>query len=138
MEYHREFLARWYSFLTPARTIARADVRDRYVAKIGAAGRREVALLKDVTDLIIALAPESREALPKQLEAVGWACCRDGTRVLCIGPEGVELRLVDAGKAPPGIMEAGFSLQRSVTATTHRLGTAELRLEGEAARLRFR
>jgi hypothetical protein len=138
MEYHREFLARWYPGLTPARGIGRADVLDRYVAKVGATGRREVALLKDVTGLPIALAPQSREALPRQLEAVGWASRRDGTSVLCIGPEGVELRLVDAGKAPPGITEVGFSLQRSVTAATHRLGTAELRLEGDAARLRFR
>ena len=34
MECHRDFLARWYGALTPARSITRADVLDRYVAKM--------------------------------------------------------------------------------------------------------
>ena len=48
MEYHRDFLARWYGSLTPARSITRAEVLDRYVAKIGQSDRRDTALLKDV------------------------------------------------------------------------------------------
>ena len=42
MEYHRDFLAQWYPELTPARSIARADVLDRYAAKIGQGARRRV------------------------------------------------------------------------------------------------
>src|SRR5574341_4090 len=72
MEYHREFLARWYETLTPPRSITRADVLDRYVAKIGQSNRRESALLKEVIGLTIALAPAEREALVRQLRAVGW------------------------------------------------------------------
>ena len=65
MEYHREFLARWYGELTKARSITRADVLDRYVAKIGQSDRRETALLKDVVGLTVALAPPERETLVK-------------------------------------------------------------------------
>lgn len=46
--------------------------------------------------------------------------------------------VVDAGKEWPGITEVGFALRRPVETATHRLGTAELRLEGRAARLRLR
>jgi hypothetical protein len=135
MEYHRDFLARWYGPLTPARSITRADVLDRYVAKIDR--RREGTLLEDVTGLTIALAPESRETLVKQLLSVGWTSRAEGTSVVCSGPESVELRLVEPGGGPPGITEVAFSLRHAVDAT-HRLGTAELRLEGRSARLRFR
>jgi len=86
MEYHRDFLARWYGPLTPVRSITRADVLDRYVAKID---RR-----------------------------------REGT-------------LLEPAGGPPGITEVAFSLRHAVDAT-HLLGTAELRLEGRSARLRFR
>ena len=136
MEYHGDFLARWYGPLTPARSITRADVLDRYVAKIG--GRREGTLLEDVTGLTIGLAPESREALVEPLRAVGWTSRTEGTSVACSGPESVVLRLVEPGGGPPGITEVVFSLRQAAEAATHRLGTAELRLEGRSARLGFR
>ncbi len=138
MEYHRDFLARWYPGLTPARSIGRADVLDRYVARPGRAGARDSALLEDVTDLTVALAPQSREALSAQLRAAGWTARAQGTSLAAHGPESVSLRLVEAGTEPPGIVEVGFSLRRSAPAATHRLGTAELRLEGRTARLRLR
>ena len=69
LEYHREFLARWYGELTKSRSITRADVLDRYVAKIGQSDRREKALLQDVVGLEIALEPADRETLVKQLRA---------------------------------------------------------------------
>jgi hypothetical protein len=138
MEYHGDFLARFFPALTKARSIARKDVLDRYVAKIGKADERESALMGDVTGLTVSLSPESRDALLKQFRAVGWTTRPGGTTVVCAGPESVELRLVEAGDRPAGITEVGFSLRRSATAATHRLGTAELRLEGKAARLRLR
>jgi hypothetical protein len=136
MEYHRDFLSRWYGPLTPARSITRADVLDRYVAKIDR--RREGTLLEDVAGLTIALAPESREALVEQLLAVGWTSRAEGTSVVCSGPESVELHLVEPGGGPPGITEVVFSLRQAAEAATHRPGMAELRLEGRSARLRFR
>ena len=46
MEYHGDFLARWYGTLTKPRSITRADVLDRYVAKVGLSDRRDSALLR--------------------------------------------------------------------------------------------
>ena len=94
MEYHAEFLVRWYGELTKARSITRADVLDRYVAKIGQADRREKALLQDVVGLEIALPPPDRETLVKQLRAVSWLAQDAGEAVVCSGPESVRLRLL--------------------------------------------
>ena len=135
MEYHRDFLARWYGTLTTARSITRADVLDRYVAKIGQSDRRDTALLKDVTALTIALAPAERETLVKQLRAVGWTATDEAEAVVCRGPESERLRLVTPADAGTGIVEVEFSLQHAVPKTAHAIGSAELRLEGESARL---
>ena len=135
MEYHREFLARWYGELTKARSITRADVLDRYVAKIGQSDRRETALLKDVVGLTIALAPPEREALVKMLRAVGWTAADGASAVVCRGPDSEQLRLVTPADARTGILEVEFSLQHSTAKVTHRIGSADLHLEGESARL---
>ncbi|MFI5170206.1 MAG: DUF5829 family protein [Vicinamibacterales bacterium] len=135
MEYHREFLARWYAELTRARSITRADVLDRYVAKIGQSERRETALLKDVVGLTIALAPPEREALVKMLRAVGWTAADGASAVVCRGPDSEQLRLVTPADARTGILEVELSLQHPNAKVTHRIGSAELHLEGESARL---
>ena len=134
MEYHRDFLARWYGSLTRARSITRADVLDRYVAKIGQSDRRDSALLKDVTALTIALAPTERETLVKQLRAVGWTATDEADAVVCRRPESERLRLVEPAGGRAGIVEVEFSLQHAVAKAAHRIGSAELRLEGESAR----
>jgi hypothetical protein len=135
MEYHHDFLARWYGGLTKARSITRADVLDRYVAKIGRSERRESALLKDVVGLTIALAPPEREALVKQLRALAWAARDEVDAVVCTGPGGERLRLVAPRSGASGILDVDFSLQHAVARATHRIGSAELRLEGTSARL---
>lgn len=134
MEYHRDFLARWYGSLTPARGITRADALDRYVAKIGQSARRDKALLQDVVGLVIALAPEEREALVRQLRAVAWLAKDEGDAVVCSGPESERIRLVAPAGGRTGIVEVELSLQHEATAI-HRIGSAELRLEGRSARL---
>jgi hypothetical protein len=135
MEYHRDFLARWYGSLTPARSITRADVLDRYVAKIGQSDRRATALLMDVVSLTIALAPAGRETLVKQLRAVGWTATDEANAVVCRGPDAELLSLVTPTDARTGILEVEFSLQHAVPRANHRIGNAELRLEGQSARL---
>jgi hypothetical protein len=135
MEYHRDFLARWYGTLSSARSITRVDVLDRYVAKIGGSDRRESALLKDVVRLTIALAPAEREALVTQLRAVGWTATDDADAVVCRGPESERLQLVTPAGGRTGIVAVQFSLQHSVAKATHRIGNAELLLEGTSARL---
>lgn len=138
MEYHREFLARWYGTLTKPRSITRADVLDRYVAKIGQSERRQTALLKDVVGLTVALAPPEREALVKQLRAVGWTATDEASAVVCRGPDAERLSLVAPADSRTGIVEVEFSLQHAVARAAHAIGTAELRLDGESARLLLR
>jgi Family of unknown function (DUF5829) len=135
MEYHAEFLVRWYGELTKARSIARADVLDRYVAKIGQADRRERALLQDVVGLEIALEPAERETLVKQLRAVSWLAQDAADDVVCSGPESVRLRLVPPKNGRTGIVAVDFSLQHAAAKAVHRLGKAELRVDGGSARL---
>jgi len=135
LEYHRDFLARWYGTLTPARSITRADVLDRYVAKIGQSQRRESALLKDVVGLTIALAPSEREALVKQLRAAAWIAQDEADAVVCTGPESERLRLVAPADGRTGIVAVDFSLQHAVAKASHRIGAAELRLDDQSAQL---
>ena len=136
MEYHRDFLARWYAGLTPARSITRADVLDRYVAKIGQSGRRQSALLEDVVGLTIALPAAERERLVKQLRAARWIAVDEAEAVVCLGPESERLRIVTPMGQRTGILAVDFSLQHAVARATHGIGSAELRLEGRSARLR--
>jgi hypothetical protein len=135
MEYHRDFLARWYGSLTEARSITRADILDRYVAKVGQSDRRQSALLKDVVGLTIALAAPERETLAKQLRAVGWLAHSETDAVVCTGPESECLRLVSPQSGRTGILEVELSLQHAVATAGHLIGNAELRLDGQSAKL---
>jgi hypothetical protein len=137
LEYQRDFLARWYGALTPARGIKRADVLDRYVTKIGQSESREKALFDDVVGLEIALLPSDRELLVKQLRAVSWVAQDAADEVVCSGPELERLRLVPPRDGRTGIVAADFSLQHAVAKAVHRFGSAELSLGGRTARLSF-
>ena len=136
MEYHRDFLARWYPDLTPARSITRADVLDRYVARIGLASRRGTFLMKDVVSLTLALPDDERAGLTTQLRAVGYTVREDKNAVVLAGPD-VRLRVVAPEGAPRRVVEAEFSLQSRVPRARHRLGAAVLTVEADRARLRF-
>ena len=71
----------------------------------------------------------------KQLRALGWTATDQAAAVVCRGPDSDRLRLVTPADARTGIVEVEFSLQHAVPKTLHRVGNAELRLEGESARL---
>ncbi len=133
MEYHAEFLVRWYGELTKPRSIARADVLDRYVAKIGLADRRERALLQDVVGLEIALAPPDRETLVKQLRAVSWLAQDAGEAVVCSGPESVPAAPGGAEERTDGDRGGGL-----LAPACGREGRAPARQGGAASRWRLR
>lgn len=137
MEYAQDFLAGWYPQLTPARGITRAEVLDRYVAKIGRSAAREQALLRDVTGLVMALEANERDTLVKHLRPLGWRVRHKRGATLIAGPEGVELRVVEPTGEQRGIVEATFSLQRRAKPRTERFGTTVLTIEPDRARLRF-
>lgn len=137
MEYAKGFLARWYPSLTAARGVTRAEVLDRYVAKIGRSADRETALLGDVIGLDLGLDGTDRTALLGHLGASGWTVVVDGTgNAVAEGPEGVRIR-VEPKTGAGGIIGIDFALQRSVPKESHRFGSSvTLTLEGERARLR--
>jgi hypothetical protein len=136
MEYDRAFLARWYPDLTPARGITRADVLDRYVAKVGQSAGRAAFLMKDVVSLVISLPDEDRGMLVEPLRAVGYAERAEKADVVLVGPDAT-FRLVPATAPARGIVEVEFSLQKRVPLSQHRIGNAVLRLDGEGATLKF-
>jgi len=136
MEYASDFLARWYPELTAARSISRADVLDRYVARIGEASRRDAFLMKDVTTLTLALPAEDRERLRAPLRAVGYAVREEKGTTVCTGPD-VRLRIVPPTGAARGVVEVEFSLQSRAAPVKRRLGNAVMTVEGDRARLRF-
>jgi hypothetical protein len=137
MEYHADFLSRWYPELTPARGISRAEVLDRYVAKIGRSRQRETALFQDLTGLVIALAPAERDTLVRHLRAVGWTARDEEEAVVLEGPENVALRLLPSAAGRRGILEAGFSLQPPSSRREATFGSVALTLENGRGRLRF-
>jgi hypothetical protein len=136
MEYDKDFLARFYPDLTPARSIARSDVLDRYVARIGQAARRGTFLMKDVLAVTLALGDEERDRLAAQLRAVGYGVRDDKGGVVITGPD-VRLRIVPAGPDVRGVREVDFSLQTRVPRAQHRFGTAILTVEADRARLQL-
>lgn len=130
MEYHEHFLAQWYPDLPPAvRSIRRADILDRYVARIGMHDRRDQFLLKEVDEIDLALAPAERERFRRLLEAVGRRCRTEAGSVICVAPR-LRLTLALAGAGSAGIRRVGMSLQRTHGGRReHRFGRSRLLLE---------
>ncbi len=137
MEYAKEFLPRWYPALTPDRGVSRAEVLDRYVAKIGRSADREKALLGDVVGLTLGLDLVDRTALLSHLEASGWKVSEgDAGTARADGPEGVRIS-VKPRTGAGGITNIEFALQRAVEKESRRFGSsAALTLEGRRAVLR--
>ena len=138
MEYDRDFLARFYPNLTAARGITRAEVLERYVAKIGRLEGRERTVLRDVTGLRMALDSSDREALIKHLLPAGWKQ-RGGTSGLVVldGPEGVVVEVEAASATRKGIVEARFSVRGTPAPHAATLGSVRFEVTPSGARLRF-
>ena len=139
MEYDREFLARWHENLTPARGKRRAEVLDRYVAKIGKSADRETAVLGDVTRLVMALDESDLGLLAKHLTPVGWVVTERSPkeRTTFRGPGGVLIEVVPQAGDQRGIIEAEFSVQGQPKPRSTLLGSVRLTIEPSRARLRF-
>jgi hypothetical protein len=110
MEYHGDFLKRWYPDLAPENpnALRRRAVLDRYVAKIGESQHRNDFLLKDVAAIEINLPPDAAARFKKLLGALDYQFTGD----TATGPE---IRITATSKpAPHGIRSVVFSMQRSV------------------------
>ena len=70
MEYRDSFLGEWFSELKPAtRGITRAEILERYAAKVGEEDERRQKLLEDVVEITLALPDLERAQLVKTCEA---------------------------------------------------------------------
>lgn len=137
MEYHKDFLGSWYPELTMARGMGRADVLDRYVAKIGKTGDRETAVLRDVTALVLAMDDANLDRLRKHVMPAGWTeTAGAGSALTFTGPGGVTLE-VRRGNDTGRILEARFSVQGTPRPHTATLGDVRLEVEPTSARIRF-
>lgn len=137
MEYHKDFLASWYPGLTSARGTTRAEVLDRYVAKIGKAGDRETAVLRDVTTLVLTMDDPGLDRLRKHVVPAGWSeKTGTGSVVTFTGPDGVTLEVLPGNEAGR-ILEARFSVQGAPRPHAATLGEVRLEVNATSARLRF-
>lgn len=110
MEYHAEFLARWYPALPPENPspLRRRAVLDRYVAKIGEWHHRNDFLLKDVNAIDIDLPAPTAAKFKAMLDGLNYQF----TGHTATGPE---IRIAVTSNRPPhGIRSVTFSLQRPV------------------------
>jgi len=137
MEYHSGFLKDWYPALTPARGVTRAEILDRYVAKIGATGARAKTRLGDVTSLTLALDPADRKALLAHLRASDWVVSEgEGGKAEALGPDRVRI-VVEPKTGPGGIVGVTFALGHAGPKVIHRFGSSvTLSLDGAQAVLR--
>lgn len=113
MEYRESFLKDWYGELGPAtRGITRAEVLERYAAKLGEADKRRQKLLENVVELTLALPDGERARLLKACEAFGYQVTTAAGRSRCRGPQ-VTFN-IDAPKGEArGITAVKFSLRRA-------------------------
>src|SRR5690242_17022343 len=113
MEYRDGFLQDWYGELKPAtRGITRAEILERYAAKIGEGDKRRQKLLEDVTEMTVALPDAERARLLKACEAFGYRAVAAPSGLRLEGPQ-VVLNLVAQTSAAVGITAVKFSLRHA-------------------------
>ncbi|MFL6214855.1 MAG: DUF5829 family protein [Blastocatellia bacterium] len=111
MEYRDSFLRDWYGELKPAtRGITRAEILERYAAKIGEDDKRRQKFLEDVTEITLALPNAERAQLVKMCEAFGYRVVAAPSGSRCEGPQ-VVFNLVAPTSDTRGITGVKFSLR---------------------------
>jgi Family of unknown function (DUF5829) len=109
MEYRESFLGDWHAELKPTtRGITRAEILERYAAKLGEDDRRRQKLLEDVIEITLALPDAERRELLKECEAFGYRVSGDQRR--CEGP-GITFTLSTPTGATSGITAVKFALR---------------------------
>ncbi|HJQ27596.1 MAG TPA: DUF5829 family protein [Blastocatellia bacterium] len=108
MEYREHFLDEWFGELKPAtRGITRAEILERYVAKLGEQDRRAQKLLEDVIEITFAFPAAERVLFLKMCEAFGY---RVSGKPWCKGP-GITFVFVTPKDGVRGITSVKFSLR---------------------------
>jgi hypothetical protein len=113
MEYRDSFLNNWYSDLSPStRGIKRAEILERYAAKLGEKDHGQHRLLENVVEITLALPDAERAQLLKTCETFGYRVTTDHHQSRCEGPQ--ITFIVNAPKnTAQGITAVKFSLRRA-------------------------
>lgn len=113
MEYHEEFLNNWYAELSPtSRGITRAEILERYTAKLGDNQRRKQKYLDDVIEIRLALDDKDRTLFVKEREAFGYRVTTEQGQTVCEGP-GIKIILAARTPSAIGITAIKLSLKRA-------------------------
>lgn len=113
MEYRDRFLSDWYGDLKPAtRGISRAEILERYTAKLGDTDKRRPRLLENVVEITIALPEAERHRLLKECETFGYQVATEARGWRCLGPQ-VTFNVSAASGEVRGITAVKFSLRHA-------------------------
>ena len=132
MEYRESFLNDWYGELKPAtRGITRAEILERYTAKIGEDDQRRQKFLENVTEITFALPEKERGRLLKTCEAFGYQVRAETGQSRCLGPQ-VAFNFVAPTHDVRGITAVKFSLRSAKQGEkTYRFGKTVLRFNDD-------
>jgi Family of unknown function (DUF5829) len=132
MEYREGFLNDWYGELKPAtRGITRAEILERYAARIGEDETRRQKLLENVTEITLALPEAERGRLLKLCEAFGYQVTAEAGRSRCLGPQ-VTFNFVTPANDRRGITAVKFSLRHAKQGEkTYRFGKTALQFNDD-------
>jgi hypothetical protein len=115
MEYHGDFLNNWYGELSPtSRGITRAEILERYTAKLGDNERRKQKYLDDVIEMHLALDDKVRSQFVKEREAYGYRVTTGQGQTVCEGP-GIKYIVAARTASSVGITAIKLSLRRAKT-----------------------
>ena len=113
MEYRDSFLDDWFSELKPpTRGITRAEILERYAAKVGEDDKRRQKLLEDVAEITLALPDAERAQLVKTCAAFGYAVTTESGGSRCQGPQ-VTFNIAAPSGDARGITAVKFSLRHA-------------------------
>jgi Family of unknown function (DUF5829) len=132
MEYRDSFLHDWYGELKPAtRGITRAEILERYTARLGENDKRRQKLLEDVVEITLALPDAERARLLKACEAFGYQVTAGAGQWHCLGPQ-VTFNVVTPNGEARGITAVKFSLRHAKPGQqTYRFGKSVLQFNND-------
>jgi hypothetical protein len=136
MEYRDSFLNDWYGELKPAtRGITRAEILERYTARLGENDKSRQKLLEDVVEITLALPDAERARLLKACEAFGYQVTAGAGQWRCLGPQ-VTFNVVAPNSAVRGITAVKFSLRHAKPGQkTYRFGKSVLQFNDDRTAL---
>jgi phosphoribosyl-ATP pyrophosphohydrolase len=113
MEYHEDFLNNWYPELSPAsRGITRAEILERYTAKLGDNERRKQKYINDVIEIHLALDDKDRAQFIKERAAFGYRVTTEPSQTVCEGPD-IKYIVTPRTSSSVGITAIKLSLRRA-------------------------